>query len=528
MLCLGSRQAPRHKQTPNPPATSSKKSSSPASAKSRDVAGRQARRHQLHRLHFRRRRRQAAGQQSRRSHRANSRRADLAHERRRPADHPARPGPELHARHCSTACRSPSRPKAASIRQRAIASSISTCCRQISSLLEWPRSPQPSLVEGGLAGHGESAHATPVRLRRTRRSATSSKGAYQSSSEEVDPRASFLISKNWDDKFGVLLNVAASKRTFRTDGWSSQGWTSGRVGRRCESDGRRDDHAGHAESDCRLQRGFDWNLPSLLPNNATTRADGFVNESGLTQRSSLRTRSCRASAGRRCRSATAIASAHRSRCNSAPTENARLHFDALYAELESDFDRYTNNLLVRNTNAGTNNADRLRLHHAAQLRARRQQHAHERHALERQVLVREPLTDNETGLPAASRSAATGRPPTTSRWTSKHPRAESDLRCRMTTYLFLSDPGSVGIAVNGTAFPTITPELDLADVRNWQFDTVRVQPRTRDEENENRRARSSPSATSRRNVKWARCSTSSRASASPTASSVGVTQGSCD
>src|SRR5690606_7721212 len=66
----------------------------------------------------------------------------------------------------------------------------------------------------------------------------------------------------------------------------------------------------------------------------------------------------------------------------------------------------------------------------------------------------------------------------------KASRADSDFRWRMTTYLLLSQPGQVDIAVNG-GIPVITPQLDLADVSNWRFDTVRVQPRTRDEENEN-------------------------------------------
>ena len=97
------------------------------------------------------------------------------------------------------------------------------------SSLEVAKSPQASLVEGGLAG---TVNLRPARPFDYDDLAVSYKleGAYQTSSEEVDPRASFLISKNWNDTFGILLNVAASKRTFRTDGWSSQGWTSGRVG----------------------------------------------------------------------------------------------------------------------------------------------------------------------------------------------------------------------------------------------------------------------------------------------------------
>ena len=38
--------------------------------------------------------------------------------------------------------------------------------------------------------------------------------------------------------------------------------------------------------------------------------------------------------------------------------------------------------------------------------------------------------------------------------------------------------------INGNGIPTITPDSRLADTGNWQFDTIRVQPRTRREENE--------------------------------------------
>ena len=66
----------------------------------------------------------------------------------------------------------------------------------------------------------------------------------------------------------------------------------------------------------------------------------------------------------------------------------------------------------------------------------------------------------------------------------KASKAESDFRWRMNSYILLSQPGQVDIAVNG-GIPVITPQLDLADAGNWQLDTLRIQPRTREEENEN-------------------------------------------
>jgi len=138
------------------------------------------------------------------------------------------------------------------------------------------KSSEASLVEGGLAG---TVNLRPARPFDYDDLAVSYKleGAYQSSSEEVDPRATLLISKTWNDTFGILVNVAASKRTFRTDGWSSQGWTSGRVGPQVANPmGGATITQVTQNPDAGYGAGLDWNLPSLLPNNATTRANGFV------------------------------------------------------------------------------------------------------------------------------------------------------------------------------------------------------------------------------------------------------------
>src|SRR5207237_4468770 len=62
----------------------------------------------------------------------------------------------------------------------------------------------------------------------------------------------------------------------------------------------------------------------------------------------------------------------------------------------------------------------------------------------------------------------------------------SDFRWRMNTFLFLSSPGTVDITTrSGSNIPEIIPSLDLTNVSLWKFDTVRVQPRTREEKNDN-------------------------------------------
>jgi TonB-dependent receptor len=350
------------------------------------------------------------------------------------------------------------------------------------SSLEVAKSPQASLVEGGLAG---TVNLKPARPFDYDGLAVSYKleGAYQSSSEEVDPRASFLISKNWDDRFGILLNVAASKRTFRTDGWSSQGWTSGRVGAQVANP------MGGATITQVTQNpspgysaGFDWNLPSLLPNNATTRADGFINESGLTNLQLANAQLPRLGRpelqiGTRDRIGASLAAQFR------PNDKLDFTFDALFADLEANFDRYTNNLLVRNTNAGTNNATGFGFITPRNFELDENNNVVSG-TLENAKFWSENRTNwNDTKFQSFTLSGnwqATDK----IKVGAKVNHAISDWDFRMTTYLLLSDPGNVNLAINGNGIPTITPSLDLADNANWQFDTVRVQPRTRREKND--------------------------------------------
>src|SRR5690606_17675248 len=134
---------------------------------------------------------------------------------------------------------------------------------EIFSMLQVSKTPRASLVEGGLSG--------TVNLRTPRpfdyngfQGSYQLQGAYQSTSEEIDPRASFLISNNWDGRFGALVSFSISQRTFRTDGWSSQGWTSGRIPNNPPAPG--------------YSGGFDWNLPSVAADPANERPD-FINES---------------------------------------------------------------------------------------------------------------------------------------------------------------------------------------------------------------------------------------------------------
>lgn len=343
---------------------------------------------------------------------------------------------------------------------------------EIFSKLEVSKTPSASLVEGGLSG--------TINLRAPRpfdydgfTASYQLQGAYQDTSEEVDPRASFLISNTWNDTFGALVSVSMSERTYRTDGWTSQGWTSGLVPGNPPDPG--------------YSKGFDWNLPSVFASPAN-QAPGFVNESGLTNAELANAQLPRlgrpeAQAGSRDRVGFTAALQWR------PTDSLSFDLDGLYSKLETDFDRYTNNLLVRNTGSGTNNAtgfgyltprnfvlDENRTLQSGTLEGAKfwsenrefQQETDFKHI---GLTMNWQIADS-LGLEV------------------KGSKDTSDFRWRMNTYLFLTRPCTtpgmcdVDITVGG-GIPQIVPTMDLANVANWQFDTVRVQPRTRSEDNDN-------------------------------------------
>ncbi len=191
---------------------------------------------------------------------------------------------------------------------------------EIFSMLQVSKTPRASLVEGGLSGTLDLRTPRPFDYQDFTAS-YQLQGAYQESSEEVDPRASFLISQNWDDKFGILLSVSASERTFRTDGWTSQGWTSGRIPGNPPLPG----YAG----------GFDWNLPSVLSSTANE-APSFVNESGLTNAQLANAQVPRlgrpeVQVGSRDRLGGTLAMQWR------PSDTLQFNLDVLYAELQAEF-----------------------------------------------------------------------------------------------------------------------------------------------------------------------------------------------
>lgn len=338
---------------------------------------------------------------------------------------------------------------------------------EIFSQLSVSKTPRASLVEGGLSGTIDMRAPRPFDFSEFTAS-YSAQAAYSSVSGETDPKASFLISNTWGDTFGALFSLSTSERSYRTDGWSAQGWTSGLVAGNPPT-------AGYA-------KGFDWNLPSVSAANPTTTAPGFVNESGLTN-----AQLANAQFPRLPRPELQIGS--RDRLGSTlslewkPSDTFSTNFDVIYSKLEADFDRYTNNMLVRNTNSGTNNATGFGYLTPSNVQIDSNNTV--THAVlsgakfwsENRVFQQES-DFLHTGL------GATWQIADNLKLEGKLGHQESDFHWRMTTYLLLSDPGTVTLDVDNR-IPKVQPALNLADINNWNFNAVRVQPRAREETNDN-------------------------------------------
>lgn len=338
---------------------------------------------------------------------------------------------------------------------------------EIFSNLSVSKTPRASLVEGGLSGTVDMRAPRPFDYQGFTAS-YQLQGGYSTNSEELDPKASFLISNTWNDSFGALLSLTTSERSFRTDGWSSQGWMPGIVAGNPPAPGY-----GTASN-------FVWNLPSVAADPANT-APGFINESGLTNAQLANVMVPRLprpemQIGTRDRIGGTLA------LQWIPSEALSVNFDVIYGKLEADFDRYTNNLLVRG-NTGSNNTTGFGWPMPSEFEV------DSNNTLTHGVLSNTKFWSENRVMQQESDFLHTG---IGAKWEltdnlsleGKWGRQESDFRWRMTTYLLLSAPGTVTLDLNDR-LPEITPGYDIADISNWDLNTVRVQPRLREETNDN-------------------------------------------
>ncbi|MER2493052.1 TonB-dependent receptor [Catenovulum sediminis] len=86
------------------------------------------------------------------------------------------------------------------------------------------KSPSASLEDGGIGGNVNLQSARPFQYQGTKLSYNIN-ARYNDIAAETTPRMSFMASKNWDNKFGILGSVAYSKGVVQSEGSSSVRWT---------------------------------------------------------------------------------------------------------------------------------------------------------------------------------------------------------------------------------------------------------------------------------------------------------------
>jgi iron complex outermembrane receptor protein len=97
------------------------------------------------------------------------------------------------------------------------------------------KSPSASQVEGGMAGIVSLETPKPLSYQGTE-ATISAQGNYSDVSGETDPRASFLVSKNFDDVFGVSFSLAYADKNSRSDTAEGGVWRPASVVGRGDSD----------------------------------------------------------------------------------------------------------------------------------------------------------------------------------------------------------------------------------------------------------------------------------------------------
>jgi TonB-dependent receptor len=317
--------------------------------------------------------------------------------------------------------------------------------------LEVYKSPVASIVSGGISGTVNLRTARPFDYDGLQGS-YSIEETYSEAADKVNPSGSFLVSNTWNDKFGALFAAAVSKRKFHTEGFETFDWARGRV-----SDDI-DPIVGGTD--------FDWNL-----------TDG--NQSGVSDQ-----QLANAKVPRLARPSLVTGDRDRTGLYTAfqwmPTEDVNLNLDVTYSKLEEDFKRYTNNMLVRGTSSG-----------------RVDQYGW--------ITPRDVVMDGRDTVTSMTldgvRFWSENRAYTTEtdfvqvnfsgdwqindlvRMDWAIAKSESDWSRRQTSFLYLSDPSVTSYQLKGKTV-VINPGFDIEDSNNWVFDTLRVQPRSRTEENE--------------------------------------------
>lgn len=106
---------------------------------------------------------------------------------------------------------------------------------ELFSNVQIAKSPNASQVEGGMAGVVSLETPKPLSYDGLKVSA-SLQSNYSDTTGDTDPRSSLLISKNWDDTFGIAMSLAYSDTNFRSDTIEAGVWRPLSVVGRGDSD----------------------------------------------------------------------------------------------------------------------------------------------------------------------------------------------------------------------------------------------------------------------------------------------------
>ncbi|MBB4659444.1 TonB-dependent receptor [Parvularcula dongshanensis] len=90
------------------------------------------------------------------------------------------------------------------------------------------KTPMADQLEGGTSGYVNLRTSRPFDAE-GQRFRFSVEGAYTTINEEVSPIVSAIYSNTWNDKFGILAGVVASRRESRVDGYETVGFSDGCV-----------------------------------------------------------------------------------------------------------------------------------------------------------------------------------------------------------------------------------------------------------------------------------------------------------
>ena len=101
---------------------------------------------------------------------------------------------------------------------------FNTFASELFTQVEVDKSTSASLEDGGIGGNVNLQAARPFQYQGTK-IAYNVNARYNDIAGDVTPRMSFMVSKNWDNKFGVLASIAYNEGVVQSEGATTVRWT---------------------------------------------------------------------------------------------------------------------------------------------------------------------------------------------------------------------------------------------------------------------------------------------------------------